>query len=446
MKRLDPTRRGAPRLDRRSGQAAILVILSMSLVLIGTIGFAIDGGQMYTQRQMAQAAADAAAQAGIMSILRGTNATASNTFATGSTPIASYTCTTTDGTTPCVYARDNGFGGTSADTVTLSYPASVSGATLSPSATVPAIQVTVQRTLQNSFIRFLGGPSTTTISAKGIAGIVGIVSPNSVFLLDTSAKDALNISGAAILTVSGGGVAVNSGNSEAAILSGSGQVKASAFTSVGGVSISGGASSTPAPSTGKAAVADPFASLPAPTVGSCTDFPTQYTPPNGTTLYPDTYCGGIVVNGANSVTFSAGTYIIKGGGVTFGNSGVVSGSGVMFYLTGTNSSYGSLTVSGAAVVTLSAQTTGTYQGVLFYQDRSITSSQAATFSGSAAISFTGSLYFPTTSVNFSGASTGNSTMAIIADTLTLSGSANLTYDPTGAKTGLYTSKGVALVQ
>src|SRR6185437_525544 len=102
------TRVNRPRQDRRTGQAAILVILSMSLVLIGTIGFAIDGGQMYTQRQMAQGAADAAAQAGIMSILRGTNATASNTFATGSPPIASYTCSTTDGTTPCVYARYNG--------------------------------------------------------------------------------------------------------------------------------------------------------------------------------------------------------------------------------------------------------------------------------------------------------------------------------------------------
>src|SRR6185437_13913466 len=264
-------------------------------VLIGTIGFAIDGGQMYTQRQMAQGAADAAAQAGIMSILRGTNATASNTFATGSPPIASYTCSTTDGTTPCVYARYNGFGGTAADTVTLSYPSSVSGAAISSSVTVPAIQVTVQRSLQNSFIRFLGGPSTTTISAKAIAGVVGLVSPNSVFLLASSAKDALLISGTGSLNVSGGGIAIDSDNTEAALIKGSSTVTASSFTSVGGVSITGTSTSFPAPSTGKAAVADPFLNVPAPTVGSCATHPPLYSPPDGTVLTQGTYCGGISV-------------------------------------------------------------------------------------------------------------------------------------------------------
>lgn len=433
-------------LDKRSGQAAVLVILSMSLILIGALGFAIDGGQMYTQRQMAQAAADAAAQAGIMSILRGTNATASNTFATGSTPIAAYTCTTTDGTTPCVYARDNGFGGTASDTVTLSYPASVTGATLLGSATVPSIQVTVQRNLQNSFIRFLGGPSTTTISAKGIAGIVGVVSPNSVFLLDSSAKDALTISGAGILSVSGGGIAIDSNNSEAALIKGSSTVSASSFTSVGGVTISGTSTSSPTPSTGKAAVADPFASLPAPTVGSCATHPTLYSPPNGATLTQGTYCGGISVTGSNSVTFSSGTYIINGGGMFFGNSAVATGSGVTFFLTGTNSTYGSVNMSGDSVVTFSAPTTGTYDGVLFYQDRNITSSTGALFGNSATVSLTGTLYFPTTGVTFSGALATSSIMAIVADTLAITGSASIKYDPTGQKTGLYTSKGVALVQ
>ncbi len=302
-----------PRFNKRSGQAAILVILSMSLVLIGALGFAIDGGQMYTQRQMAQAAADAAAQAGIMSILRGTNATATHTFATGSAPISSYTCTTTDGTTPCVYARYNGFGGTSSDTVTLSYPSSVAGASLLSSAAVPAIQVTVQRSLQNSFIRFLGGPSTTTISAKSIAGMVGVVSPDSVFLLDSSAKDALSVTGAASLSVSGGGIAIDSNNAEAALIAGSSTVSASSFTSVGGVSITGGSSSSPSPATGKAAVADPFATLAAPTVGSCAAHPTQYNAPNGNSpLSPGTYCGGIFIGNIANVTFSAGTYIING--------------------------------------------------------------------------------------------------------------------------------------
>ena len=237
--------------------------------------------------------------------------------------------------------RNNGFGGTASDTVTLSYPASVAGATLS-SISIPAFQVTVQRTQQTGFIRFIGGPSTTTISAKAITGITGVVSPDSVFILDTSMKDALNVSGAAVLTVSGGGVAINSNNAEAAVISGSGQVKSSSFTSVGGVSITGGSSATPSPSTGKPAVSDPFSSLPAPAVGSCATHPTLTTPPNGnSTLLPGTYCGGISIGNVANVTFSAGTYIINGGGISFGNSAIATGSGVTFFLTGTNSTYGS---------------------------------------------------------------------------------------------------------
>ena len=137
-------KRSALQFGRQDGQAVIIVVVAMSLLLIGALGLAIDGGQMYAHRQMAQAAADAAAQAGIMSIFDGTNATSAHPFGTGTPPIASSACTTTDLRTPCVYARDNGFGGTTSDTVTLSYPATVSGVTLS-SVSVPALAVTVQR-------------------------------------------------------------------------------------------------------------------------------------------------------------------------------------------------------------------------------------------------------------------------------------------------------------
>lgn len=110
-------KRFAIRFGRRRGQAILVMVVAMSLFMIGAIGLAINGAQIYAQQQMAQAAADAAS-AGIMSILRGTNATSTYTFATGTPRLASYVCSTTDGITPCVYARYNGFGGTSSDTVT----------------------------------------------------------------------------------------------------------------------------------------------------------------------------------------------------------------------------------------------------------------------------------------------------------------------------------------
>src|SRR5947207_6477441 len=97
------------RRKSEAGQAVILVIVASAIFLFGAVGLAIDGSHMYAQRQMAQAAADAAAQAGIMSIFDGTNGAGPHQFATG----GSFTCGTSDAKTPCYYAQTlDGFNGT----------------------------------------------------------------------------------------------------------------------------------------------------------------------------------------------------------------------------------------------------------------------------------------------------------------------------------------------
>src|ERR1700678_490904 len=112
----------------------------------------------------------------------------------------------------------------------------------------------------------------------------------------------------------------------------------------------------------------------------------------------------------------------------------------MFYLTGTNATYGSVTIANGVKVTLSAETSGAYLGVLFFQNRSITSSNNATFAGGASMQLTGSLYFPTTAFSFS-----NGSSAEVSSQVWFTGGANIKYDSTGLKTGLF-SKAVALVQ
>jgi hypothetical protein len=432
-------RAGSP-LER--GQSVLLLVVAASLFLIGALGLAIDGAQMYAQWQLAQAAADAAAQAGMMSIFRGTNATSPYPFATATPPIASSVCTTTDGRTPCVYARLDGFGATNSDIVTLSFPTTVSGVTLS-TVTVPALTVTVQRTLKTSLIRFLKGSATTVIKAKATAGLDGKVSPDCIIVLDPSAQNAFLANNGATVATTGCQIAVNSTSSQGASISGGASVTGVELDVVGGCSCTG---TYPTLKTGQPAVADPFASLPALTPGSCVAHPTMYTPVSGTTIQPGTYCGGITVsNGVTGITFASGTYIIKGGGLTFGGGVTASGSGVMFYLTGTNATYASLTIANGATVTVSAPTSGVYQGVLFYQDRSITSSSNASFAGGAAMNLTGSLYFPTTNVAFSNGVSGADTTAIVAKQVSFVGGANIKYDPTGALTGLI-AKSIALMQ
>ena len=437
-------RSAAHTFGRREGQAVILVVVAMSILLIGALGLAIDGGQMYAQRQMAQAAADASAQAGIMSIFDGTNGTSGHPFGTGTPPIASSVCTTTDGRTPCVYARNNGFGGTSADTVTLSFPATVSGVTLS-SGNVPAFAVKVQRTLKTGLIRFIGAGATSTITAKATAGLVGAVSPSCVYALDPSAQNAFQATNGSTVALSGCAIAVDSSNSDAVTVTGGSTVTASAISIVGGDVINGGGSTTPAPTTGAPSVADPFASLPSPTVGACNY--TNYSPGWGTwALTPGVYCGGINISNGATATFAAGTYIINGGSLTLVGGTTDTGSGVMFYLTGTNATYGSVNISNGANVTFSGPTSGPYLGVVFYQNRAITSAVNATFAGGVNMKVTGTLYFPTTAVSFSnGSGVSNVYTAIVAKQVSFTGGTSLQYDATGQKTGLF-SKAVALVQ
>src|SRR6185312_2315234 len=107
--------------------------------------------------------------------------------------------------------------------------------------------------------------------------------------------------------------------------------------------------------------------------------------------------------------------IINGGCLLFSGGITTSGSGEMFYLTGPNATYASVTITNGVNVTFSAPTSGTYQGVLFFQNRSITSSSNATLASGTTMNLTGSLYFPTTNVAYSnGVNTTTSTAAIVA--------------------------------
>jgi hypothetical protein len=156
---------------KQRGQAILMVVLAMGLLLVGALGLAVDGAQIYAHHHMAQAAADAAAMAGIMSIFNSSNNDGVSTdFST-----ADFTCTTTAGSTPCLYARNNGFGGSAGDTVRVEFnpTVTVSGiAGLSSVDPTNLIRVTITRTLGNGLIRMLGGPATSLTKATATAAIM----------------------------------------------------------------------------------------------------------------------------------------------------------------------------------------------------------------------------------------------------------------------------------
>jgi hypothetical protein len=287
------------------------------------------------------------------------------------------------------------------------------------------------------------GISTVTIKAKASSGIIASVPPTCLYILDPSAQHAFVASNGATVNVNCG-IAVDSSNAAAASVTGAAVVTAGSATVVGGAVVSNGGSITPSFTAGVASTSDPFASLPSPAVGACTQ--TNYNPGYGNwTLNPGVYCGGIVISNGSTAVFNPGTYIINGGGIQLIGGSTITGSGVMFYLTGTNSSYSSVTMSNGVSVTLSAETSGSYLGVLFYQDRSIVSASNATFNGGSSESLTGSLYFPTTAVSFSNGAAGGGNTAIVANQVSFTGGTNIKYDPTGLKTGLFTES-IGLVE
>lgn len=212
-----------------AGQAIVLVLLATSIFLLGAVGLAIDGSHLYAQRQMAQAAADAGAQAGILSIFDGSNGTGTHAFSTGS----SFTCGTSDAKTPCYYAQTmNGFNSTS-DTVKVDFPSAatvgVDSSKLSASDPVNLIRVVVTRQVNTTFMGMLG-PTASTIGATGVAAIVAIVSPVPILVTHPTLASSFETKGtgsAPKITICGGprrSVQVNSSNSGSLSSNGNGVI------------------------------------------------------------------------------------------------------------------------------------------------------------------------------------------------------------------------------
>jgi hypothetical protein len=180
----------------------------------------------------------------------------------------------------------------------------------------------------------------------------------------------------------------------------------------------------PCPAFGIPAVADPLQAKlsppPQPAASpSCQGFSGCNVRTSGTiTLQPGTY-NTLDIGKNSTVTLSPGTYYIDGSpGVTMEGSATVKGSGVMFYFTGSATINA---VGGGNQLTnidLTPPTSGSYAGILFYQDPSDLS--APTLGGNDGSVFGGVAYFPSVEVTFFGTAT-NTAGIVITKAFALSG-------------------------
>jgi uncharacterized membrane protein len=401
---------------RPPGQTFLLISVAL-VVLLGMAALAVDIGDLWTTRRLMQSAADAGAVAGADEIAIGGTSTAITAAAKDA---ASHNGFADGGTRP----------GTS-NTITVAvHNPPTSGPYAANSA---AVEVDVSQTQPTYFMKVLG-MQTVPVSTTAVA--VTLSSGSCVYSLDKSAPGATTVGGTASVT-SACGLYDNSSSTSALTVSGGGTITAPTVGVVGGTSINGGGS-TP-PSTGIVQFGDPLAYIAAPSFSpsSCSSFHTQNI--SGPITAPQTYCGGIHINGGNSVTFGPGLYVIDGGGITIDGGASVSGTGVTFYLTGNNgngnsaANYSGVTINSTATVNLSSPCDGAatgIKGMLFFQDRSITNGNGSSINGASGSTFNGAIYFPTTPLSYAGSSAVNGFTLIVADTLSFVGNSSVGNDVT----------------
>ena len=399
-----------------AGSVAITVAVALTAIL-GIMGLAIDVGQLRLAQQRLQMAADATALAAALE-LGHCGATPNCTALTA----AAQSALTENGLTGSTLLTNCAAGNSTRLTITVNNGPCALGSTNIDNGNTSFVETVISQPHPTSFIGVLG-ISSVLISARAEAARAP--SKYCVYTLGALGTDIL-LNGSATFTMQNCGVIDDSSSSQALLLNGSPQLRASNVGIVGSYLVNGGGSVSPRPVTGIAPVSDPLSSLAAPsfTPGSCLANPIvngSVTRTLGPAVSGGTVCyDGLTINGGPTVTLTPGLYIINGAFVSnMSSAGSISGTGVTFYFP----PGGSYTDNGSGTLDLSAPLSGTYNGILFDQDRA--NIQQMTFNGSATSTLRGIFYLPSANLLMNGSTGTTLYTSLVVKTMTLNGSGTL---------------------
>ncbi|MDQ2840159.1 MAG: pilus assembly protein TadG-related protein [Acidobacteriota bacterium] len=365
-----------------SGQAVLLMVVLCTTVLLGFAGLAADVGTLFQAKRLVQTVADSAAIAGASQLLYSGVTSAARTDAN-------------------LNGMTNGANGA---TVAVNNPP-LSG----PHAGNPSYVEIIASQSSPTFFMKIFRFNSVTVSARAVATLRP--GQGCIVTLGTSGTD---ISANGVVTAPDCDISANSTSSNAMDVTGSSAtITASSIGVVGGFN----GSITPTPTTGVAPVNDPLGYLNPPSGTSC---PGGLTYAGTATVSPGLYCSGISIGSNQNVTFSSGIYLLSGNGLSIGDNSTVTGTGVTLYFFGNSST---ISAPSTTTLNLTAQTSGPYNGILFYQDRS--DSASASFGGTSGGMIEGVAYFPDASLSFQGNSTGTFYVALVAQSVSLGGNATL---------------------
>ena len=385
---------------------ALALVAATTPLMVGAAAMAVDTINLTLAKRQLQRAADSAALAGAYALVQSKPVNASVT-------------------------HDLAFNNRATQT---SAPVIENAPTTGAYAGNPlAVRVVLTSQQRQPFMSFFSStaPTVQTAATAAIiyAGKFCMVS------LETGTVTGITFSGSTTVNL-GCGVAANARSANAITAGGSSTVVASPIAAVGGVPSSTSYVQPTILMPYSPPQTDPYADLPVPTVPtSPTCQPELKVQPNDapSTLSVDgsgVYCfRGMDIKG--TLTLPAGVYYIDGRSASFGSQANVTGTGVTFILTsstaaGDPSSVATLDMHGGAVLDITAPTTGTYAGILMYQDPRAVAGTAVTINGNTASHYQGGFYFPRSDVTFNG-NTGMRTecMQLVARRLTFSGNSNI---------------------
>ncbi len=140
------------------------------------------------------------------------------------------------------------------------------------------------------------------------------------------------------------------------------------------------------------------------------------------TVLAGVHCTNINITTSGTVTFEPGFHIFDGSALNINGNATVEGSELFFYWSENGGINDGFDIAGGATVTLSAPTTGTYAGILMYQDRNTAPGVTHKLAGGSTMDLDGIVYTPSTHVEFAGgAAADSSSIMIIADTVDFKG-------------------------
>jgi hypothetical protein len=393
--------------------------------MIGIVAIALDGSLILDQRRRAQAAADAAALAAAIDLY--TNYATNKGLDPNGTANASALAIT--------HANEQNNGWQQGDVDPRVYIPPQNSPNPNINGKPGYAEAIIEYNQTRAFSLIFGSDN---IPIRGRAVAAGLLKPldKGIILLDPSGQS-LTAVGNASIDVTSGAIVVDSNNSAAASLVGNASIIAPTidFTGSPGYSLSGNAGFGPGTTlaSNQPPVPDPLAYLPPPNPNSLTVQSSKTLQIKGKfsqPLNPGVYIGGINIAGQANVTLNPGIYYMKGGGFSDTGQGSLTGNGVMIY---NDNGGGSINIAGNGQVSLSPITSGPYQGITLFQDRS--SSAGISVTGNGNMSISGTFYAAGATLNITGNGTGNNigSQYVSYDlNLTGNGEIDITYESSSA--------------